>query len=280
MKDTECVEFLQWCLPRLTLRWAGFRKVRGQVCKRIGRRTAELGLPGLPAYREYLMGRDEEWRLLDSMCRISISRFYRDRGVFAALGSKILPLLGKSALRRGESEVRCWSAGCGSGEEPYTLQLLWKLSVSPALPSAIPLRIAATDADPALLERARKGCYPESSLKDLPEDFRLQAFINAGDSPCLRDAYKEDIDFLRQDIRERMPEGGFHIILCRNLVLTYFEDSLQREITERLLEKLHPGGVFVVGIHEALPQGITCLRPCGRTPAVYRKLSTKRKEIV
>lgn len=280
MKDAECVEFLQWCLPRLKLRWPGFRKVRGQVCKRIGRRLAELGLPGLPAYREYLAGREEEWPLLDSMCRISISRFYRDRGVFAALGAEILPPLARSALKHGESEVRCWSAGCGSGEEPYALQILWKLSVSPALPSKIPLQIVATDADPALLERAGKGCYPESSIKDLPEGFRLNAFTKAGDSRCLRPGYKENVAFLCQDIRERMPEGSFHIILCRNLVLTYFEQSLQSEIILRLIEKLRPGGAFVIGIHEALPQGTTGLAPFGKTPAIHRKLPTKQEEIV
>ena len=66
MKDIECTEFLKWCLPQLRLRWPGFRKVRRQVCKRLNRRISELGLSDLFAYRGYLDGHSEEWKILDS----------------------------------------------------------------------------------------------------------------------------------------------------------------------------------------------------------------------
>ena len=115
MKDTECSEFLQWCLPHLRLRWPGFRKVRKQVCKRLSRRIGRLGLTGLVAYREYLDGHNEEWQVLDSLSRVTISRFYRDRRVFDVLRSEILPSLARRALTEGEKEVRCWSAGSCSG---------------------------------------------------------------------------------------------------------------------------------------------------------------------
>lgn len=75
MKDTECVEFLQWALPRLHMRWQGFRKVRGQVCKRIGRRIRELNLGEGADYRTYLESHPAEWSVLDDLCRITISRF-------------------------------------------------------------------------------------------------------------------------------------------------------------------------------------------------------------
>ena len=78
MADAECVAFLQWALPRLDLRWQGFRKVHGQVCKRLKRRTKQLGLEGFDAYRERLAGDPDEWAVLDGMCHITVSRFYRD----------------------------------------------------------------------------------------------------------------------------------------------------------------------------------------------------------
>jgi chemotaxis protein methyltransferase CheR len=84
MSDSQCVVFLQWALPRLRVRWAGFRKVRRQVCRRVWRRARELGLADLVAYRAYLEEHPEEWALLDSMARITISRFYRDRGCLAS----------------------------------------------------------------------------------------------------------------------------------------------------------------------------------------------------
>ena len=113
----------------LRFSWPGLRRVRKQVCKRLNRRIGELGLSGLVAYREYLCCHPEEWQVLDSLCRVTISRFYRDKRVFDVLRFEILPSLARRALTDGEKEVRCWSAGCCSGEEPYTLQILWKICV-------------------------------------------------------------------------------------------------------------------------------------------------------
>lgn len=91
MRDADCVAFLQWALPHLRLRWPGFRKVRKQVCKRIDRRCRELGLADIAAYRDYLASQPGEWPTLASMCRVSISRFYRDRAVFDQLAQVVLP---------------------------------------------------------------------------------------------------------------------------------------------------------------------------------------------
>ena len=82
MDDGQYVEFLQWALPRLHMRWPGFRKVRRQVRKRIRKRITALHLGGLDEYRNYLNRNSAEWSVLDSFCRITISRFYRDRVVF------------------------------------------------------------------------------------------------------------------------------------------------------------------------------------------------------
>lgn len=267
MKDVECVDFLQRRLPALGLRWKGFRKVRGQVCKRIARRMAELGLPDISAYGRYLDGHLEEWQALDSMCRVTISRFWRDRGVFDALRTEVLPTLARNAQAAGEKETRCWSVGCLSGEEPYTLEIIWK---SLALPD-LPLKITATDMDENMLERARRGVYRHSSLKDLPEELAQRAFKKSGDLYIIDKALRRNVEFLLQDVREKMPQGPFHLILCRNLVLTYFDEALQRETMGRILEKLMPGGFLVVGIHESLPEGISGVVPYDKTPCIYQK---------
>ena len=114
MNDRECVAFLQWCLPQLGMRWGGFRKVRRQVCKRVSRRIDILGLADPDAYRLYLESHDDEWTTLGSLCRVTISRFYRDRGVFDGLRARVLPLLVEAASARGDDRVRCWCAGCAS----------------------------------------------------------------------------------------------------------------------------------------------------------------------
>ncbi len=254
MDALDCAEFMHWSLPLLRLRPEGYRRVRKQVCRRISRRITELGLPGFSAYRKYLEHHFAEWSILDALCTVTISRFYRDRRVFDRLRAPVLPELARSVIDAGGSELRCWSAGCASGEEPYTLQMLWKASVLPALGVDLPLQIIATDTDGQLLERARLGRFRKSTLRDLPEEFR-ECFTFSGDSCVIHDVYRQNILFVRQDIRQQMPVQDFHLMLCRNLVFTYFAEDLQQEILERMLKRLLPGGVLVIGIHESLPAG-------------------------
>lgn len=252
MKDPECVEFLQWALPRLHRRWEGFRKVRGQVCKRVQGRLAEQGLADLGAYRALLERTPDEWLMLDSFCPITISCFYRDKAVFDFLAGTLLPALARAAGARGASALRALSLGCASGEEPYTLALMWRLSVQPAFPG-IALQVTATDVDDTVLARARAACYRASSLKRLPAAWRAQAFTPADTGYCLHAAYRAGVEFLRQDIRETLPAGTHELILCRNLVFTYFDEPFQRAILDRLIGHLAPGGALVIGRQERLP---------------------------
>jgi chemotaxis protein methyltransferase CheR len=243
------VQLLRSALPGLHLSWAGFRNVRGQVCKRLSRRIRNLSLPDARAYREYLEAHADEWMVLAGLCRITISRFYRDRGVFDQLANEILPSLAAS-----EPVLRCWSVGCASGEEPYTLAILWRSRVKPARPAAR-MTVLGTDVDARVLERARAGCYGVSSLKELPLDLRERAFTRADDVYCLRDEYRDGVDFRLANVRQWMPDERFHVVLCRNLVFTYFDEQLQLEVVGRIEEHLVPGGFLIIGRHESLPTG-------------------------
>lgn len=270
MKDSECIEFLRWALPKLRMRWPGFRKVRRQVARRIDRRVRELGLAGLEDYRSYLRDNRGEWGRLDVMCRITISRFYRDRGVFDKL-EELLAGIAKESLERGEELLNCWSAGCASGEEAYTLLLIWELRLKARFPG-LELRITATDSDPNMLRRGEAGCYKPGSVKDLPVELIEAGFDRSGGQLCIKDRFKRRVIFLNQDIREAMPDGPFRIILCRNLVFTYFNDTMQRKILERVAEKLIPGGLLVTGIHETIPGGAEEFFVADTTQAgIYRR---------
>jgi chemotaxis protein methyltransferase CheR len=278
MRDADCVALLQWALPRLRMRWPGFRKVRRQVCKRIARRMDELGLAKVGEYRALLEANEAEWRTLDACCRVTISRFLRDREVFQILQEKILPGLAEEAERKGRTELRCWSAGCGSGEEAYTLSLLWRLAPvgSPAASPAerfpgITTEVTGTDTDPKVLDRARRAVYPRGALKDLPQPWIPIAFNTVEDGFSLRRIFRENVRLLQRDIREAFPEGTFDLVLCRNLVFTYFEEELQREILPPLLRRLKEGGVFVIGSHEELPRGDWPLKQVKRGVPLYRK---------
>ncbi len=270
MTDQDCVQFLKWSIPRLRMRWNGFRRVRGQVCKRIDRRLHALGLADAAAYRLLLERNSDEWDVLDSLCRITISRFYRDREVFQLLEQDVLVRLCETATAQGDTELRCWSIGCASGEEPYTLAILWGLGVGHLFP-ALTISILATDADLTMIERATEGCYAQGSLRNLPPGWTKSAFVRVGDRFCVGPEERRMVNFMEQDIRAEEPEGLFHLILCRNMVFTYFDEGLQKEILTRLHDKLHNNGALVAGIHEALPSGFTAFLPWPGCRGIYRK---------
>lgn len=274
MRDQDCVRLLQACLPRLELRWAGYRKVRRTVCKRTGRRMRELGITDLADYRRLLERSPAELARLDAFCRIPISRFYRDRGVFDALQHTLLPGLAERAAMRGELDVRCWSAGCASGEEVYTLRLLWDLGPQLRHPD-MRLTILGTDADEVMLSRAAKACYPMGSFKDAPAHWLDRAFARHNDLLCLRPEFRRDVAFRREDIRERQPDGPFDLVLCRNLAFTYFTDGPQRRILASIQRRLWPGGLLVIGAQERLPPGASdFVAACGHLP-IWRKAAKK-----
>jgi len=268
MNDRDCVELLQWALPRLGLRWRGFKGLRRQVCRRMNARADELGLHDAAAYRQRLEDDPEELRVLDSLCFVTISRFYRDRNVFEALRSTLLPEIAEAAIARGERVLRAWSAGCASGEEPYTLAIVWRVALAPRFPS-LALEILATDFDETVLARAARGCYEPSSLRELPEDLRAAAFERSGDLACIRATFREGIVFEHRDVRRFVPAEPQHVVFCRNVAFTYFDEATQRDFAERVAARLVPGGLLVLGGHETLPEGVIGLEPSRASPHVY-----------
>jgi chemotaxis protein methyltransferase CheR len=270
MKDADCVAFLQWALPKLGLAWSGYRKVRGQVCKRVAHRLRQLELADTRQYAAYLESHAGEWPALAALCSVSISRFCRDRGVFECLGARVLPELAHAALARGASRLECWSAGCASGEEPYTLALQWRLALGPRFPGLC-IRVLGTDIDAALIERARTGCYKASSLKELSVEWREQAFERRSGLCCLGPEFREGVEFERRDLLAEAPPRTFDLVLCRNLAFTYFSADRARSALERIVANLRPGGALVIGAQERLPGEVPGLAAWPGCRAVFRR---------
>jgi chemotaxis protein methyltransferase CheR len=250
--DESCVDFLRWALPQLGLRWEGFRKVRRQVCRRLERRLDALGVRDLSAYRAYLAEHPGEWAELARLTPITISRFYRDRAVFAALERDVLPALG--------DDIRVWSAGCASGEEPYTVAM--------GCPTA---EILATDVDPVMLRRTEAATYESSSLRELPEAHRRRGFDERDGRYVVRPEYRRRVIVRHHDLGAEPPAGPFDLVLSRNVTFTYFDTERQRVVLARLREVLRPGGALVIGLHERLPEPTDGLVAWPGARAVFRR---------
>jgi chemotaxis protein methyltransferase CheR len=246
MTGSECIAILGWALPLVGLRPDGFRNVRRQVCRRLAARARSLRLDAR-GYRLLLEASPAEREVLRRLAHVTISRFYRDARVWDALGTTVLP-----ALAAGDGALRAWSAGCASGEEPYTLALVWQLAVAPRFPDAR-LEITATDADPEVLARAASATYRRSSVTEMPAAFVDVAFDVRGDDVVLRPPFREGVTFVAADLRALGPGGPLHVVLCRNVVFTYHDEAGQRAFAAAVAATLAPGGVLVVGKGEIAP---------------------------
>lgn len=209
-------------------------------------------LDGAEAYRARLESDPAEWAVLTRLCRVTISRFWRDRALFEALRDDVLP---RSAPRLSP----------GAPDAPRARSRTHSCSrrARPTSASAV----LATDVDPVLLERARLARYPESSLRELPLELRRRAF--EGDR--LKRRHRARVEFAVHDVRTGAPDGPFDFVLCRNLVFTSFDEELQCELGAQLAASLRPGGVFVVGAHETLPDGLRELEPWPAYHGLYRR---------
>lgn len=265
----DCISFLKWALPELNMRWDGFRKVRKQVCKRIKVRIRDLGLNGYMGYQKFLNDHPGEWEHLDKLCVVTISKFYRDRKVFDRLRTDFIPEKSCKANADGR-KLKIWSIGCASGEEPYTLSLIWHLEKNSKVRRA-GLEILATELLDYMLKRAEKGCYRESSLKELPTEWKERAFHKKNCKFCLFENYKCTVMFKEHDIRNDFTWKGFDIILCRNLVGFYYKKSLQTKIFNRLYKVLNNEGILVLGGHEEIPERVSGFNQIDKGKCFYRK---------
>lgn len=267
MSNAECIDFLQWALPRMRLCWKGFRNVRGQVCKRIARRAHDLGLHSVEEYRGYLEAHPAEWNILHDLCRITITRFYRDSGVFRHLDVNVFSRL--SALARDEDRhIHIWCAGCAGGEEPYTVAIVWHHGFAGSRDLSL-LRVLATDIDEVELARARRAVFPEGVLRELPAELREAAFEHAPEGYVLNPAYRSVVEFQQSDVTKNMPDGPFDVVLCRNLAFTYFDEELQHHVASEIMARMRRGGVLVLGKHETLPPAAAPFTRLSRSEPIY-----------
>jgi chemotaxis protein methyltransferase CheR len=260
LSDTE----FRQVLDHLNRPWAGYRKVRKGVKKRVRRHMADLGCSTLELYLLALARQSGARAACEQCLRVTISRFFRDPQLWQTLRERILPGL----VDHFPAPLRIWSAGCACGEEPYSLAMVWEELNRPTQ-----LDLLATDIGGTCLARARAGVYSPSSLKRMPDGLKKRYFDSrkAGRQFVIRSHGLPPIRWRQHDLLDPPPEGGpFHLILLRNNLLTYYQGSDLRAAFMRILSALVPGGYLVTGAHEHLTVSDTRLARDDRCPWIYR----------
>ena len=193
--------------------------------------------------------------------------FLRENSHFQYFRSQVLPYLKAAATNK---DLRIWSAGCSTGEEPYTLAMIIAdfFGAEKALWDA---RILATDISQRVLQIAEKGVYQNEQLTQVSDGWKRGFFVKV-DSECSRvnDKIRNEVIFRLFNLNNKtFPfQKKFHVIFCRN-VMIYFDNQTKGELVKRFYEHLEPGGYFFIGHSESLNRDETSFRYIA--PSIYRK---------
>jgi chemotaxis protein methyltransferase CheR len=260
MDDQQFLQLLNW----FGLSWQGYRKVRRGVKKRIAGHMQQLGCRGVEEYLSALERNPELRQQAELLLTVSISRFFRDLNLWQALERQVVP----AVVVQGSETIKVWSAGCARGEEAYSFRIVWE-RLRERLERLPELELWATDIHPAVLKTARAGIYSISSLKEVPQSWRVAYFRVVNPSTyAVKDFLKQGIVWKVHDLlSDDPPQTEFHIIFLRNNLLTYYQRAPQSAAMDRVLQRLAPGGFLITGTHENVrPRGRLWLVPTGSAP--------------
>lgn len=236
-----------------------------------GRMNAYLQRNGYGSYSAYLKTLfadatgTEITNVLNALTT-NYSYFMREWAHFDFYRKVALPELSANIAER---DLRVWSAGCSTGQEPYTLAMLTDDFFGPE-GAAWDKRILATDISEKALDIARAGVYDSGEIQDIPPAWKRLYFAATADGKAqVRETLRREVIFRRFNLMERLPfKKKFHVIFCRN-VMIYFDGQTKNELVGRFADALTPGGYLIVGHSEFIDRaglGLSCA-----IPSVYRK---------
>lgn len=199
---------------------------------------------GHPTYPEFLKALNNDPVLYDTFFKhltINVSQFFRDINQWKTLRETVIPL-----LLHGKSPLKIWSAGCSSGQEPYSLAI----TMLNYFPSA-KFTVLGTDIDVNVLKVAKEGIYKQNDFASTPPEILQKYFTSSDKGYQIKDQVKDYVKYQHQNLLTDRFQPGFDFIACRNVVI-YFTDEAKEMLYKKFTEALRPGGILFTGSTEHL----------------------------
>ena len=244
---------------------------RNLVYSRLSRRLRVLGLRTFREYREHLAAEPSELEGFINAISTNLTKFFREAHHFDHFRTHVAVPFVQAAHGKVGCRLRAWSAGCSTGEEPYTIAVVLKREIRDI--ERHDVRILATDIDTEVISKGARGEYPESSIDEVPKTYR-DFFQPAGgdganENVIVGQEVRGLVTFRRLNLMAPWPfTGNFDAIFCRN-VMIYFDGPTKSALIDRFVEKLKPGGWLYIGHSESLTGVHPSLKLVGRT--IYRR---------
>lgn len=214
---------------------------------RLKERLREKKSDSLRDYYKLILGDKEEFKTLLDSVTTNLTRFFRNQPHFDALEHYVVPELAKLRGASADRKLRIWSAGCSTGEEPYTIAMLLK----EILPAGFSFEVVASDISLKSLMVAKEGFYGDSRIQGIPEAYLAKYFERKPSGYQLKDEVKKLVRFDYHNLKNDSGLRNLDVVFCRN-VLIYFDEAAQKATIERFWESMAPKSFLFIGHSESL----------------------------
>lgn len=214
---------------------------------RLKERLREKNLVNIGDYHELLLNDKEELKYLLDSVTTNLTRFFRNQPHFDALINHVLPEVIKTKKAANSTKIKIWSAGCSTGEEPYTLAMILK----DKLPQSFTAEIIASDISLKSLMVGKSGFYPDSRIVGVPDAYLSRFFERKNNGYQVRDELMKMIRFDYHNLKNDSGLRQVDILFCRN-VLIYFDEAAQKAVIDRFWEAMSPRSFLFIGHSESL----------------------------
>lgn len=235
----DMVQFEQWVLKEFNINLSAYKS--NQLHRRINSLMSRVGVRTVDEYIVLLKKDPVQRQKFLDFITINVSEFFRNPEIFEELKNKL-----KEELLRNSSSLKIWSAACSIGAEPYSIAMYLE-DLSPNGRH----KIIATDLDSTILERAKKGEYVASEIKNVKKDYINKYFTIMDDKYSISPKIKSMVTFKKHDLILESYEKDFDLIVCRNVVI-YFNQDVKDVIYKKFSQSLKKGGLLFVGATESI----------------------------
>lgn len=218
--------------------------------RRVLHRMAMTGSSGMEEYISRLTVDPEEMEKLMDIVTIHVTEFFRDRDVYRSLERGYVPALIDEKTGAGHGVIRAWSAGCSTGEEPYSMAMMIDRAVKNVSPNTH-IEVFGTDVSEDSVRTARKGVYRDEKIEALSEDIKDEYFEKEGRAWKVTSGLRSLVKFASHDLFSAPPYSHLDLIMCRN-VMIHFEHEVRDEVISNFHESLQDRGLLVLGKSEAM----------------------------
>ncbi|WP_191014627.1 CheR family methyltransferase [Treponema zioleckii] len=220
---------------------------RSILDSRLKEKLREKQLGSLEEYYRLIMSNEEEMKTMLDSVTTNLTRFFRNQPHFDALINYVIPHVLENKKKTGETTVRIWSAGCSTGEEPYTIAMI----LQDILPPPFKFQITASDISLKSLMVGQQGFYPESRISGIPQKYLDRYFTKTDKGYQVTSQLMSTIKFDYHNLRNDSGARNLDVVFCRN-VLIYFDEAAQKATIDRFWNSMAPHSYLFIGHSESL----------------------------